>query len=157
MGKIIIFKTLALSKIAYLRLITSFSKQLIQEIQRIQKAFIWNNLTSKIKHETLCSSFEEGGLKYIDINSKIASLQCSWVKWLYDDKFNECKLIPLHLIKSFFGINFKFHSNLDFHDSKILTFPSFHFTVTSASTFLLLLTFHLLYYHNQFGITKILK
>ena len=123
-----IFKTLALtlSKIVYLTLINSFSKQLIEEIQRIQKAFIWNNLTSKIKHETLCNSFEEGGLKNVDINSKIASLQCSWVKRLYDDKFHEWKLIPLHLIKSTFGINFKFHSNLDFDDSKILTFPSFY-------------------------------
>ena len=36
-GKIIIFKTLALSKVVYLTLIISFSKQLIGEIQRIQK------------------------------------------------------------------------------------------------------------------------
>ena len=51
-GKIITFKTLALSKILYLILITSFSEQLIEEIQKIQKAFIWNNLIPKIKHET---------------------------------------------------------------------------------------------------------
>ena len=57
--KIIIFKTLALFKIAYLTLITSFSKQLIEETQKIQKAFIWNNLTPKIKHETLRNSFEK--------------------------------------------------------------------------------------------------
>ena len=37
-GKMIIFKTLALSKIVYLTLITSFSKQLIEEIQKIQKS-----------------------------------------------------------------------------------------------------------------------
>ena len=37
---ITIFKTLALSEIVYLTLITSFSKQLIEEIQRIKKAFI---------------------------------------------------------------------------------------------------------------------
>ena len=35
-GKIIIFKALALSKIEHLTLITSFSKQLIGEMQRIQ-------------------------------------------------------------------------------------------------------------------------
>ena len=58
-GKIIT-KTLVLSKIPYLTLITSFSKQLIEGMQRIQKAFIWNNLTPKIKHETLCNSFKEG-------------------------------------------------------------------------------------------------
>ena len=95
-------------------------------MQRIQKAFIWKNLTSKIKHETLYKSFEEGGLKNVDIISKIASLQCSWIKRLYDDKFDEWKLIPLHLIKSTFGVNVKFHSNLDLDDLKIITFPSFY-------------------------------
>ena len=41
--KIIIFKTLALSKIVHLILITLFSKQLIDEMQKILKDFIWNN------------------------------------------------------------------------------------------------------------------
>ena len=41
--KIIIFKTLALSKIVHLTLITLFSKQLIDEMQKILKDFIWNN------------------------------------------------------------------------------------------------------------------
>ena len=36
------------------------------------------------------------------------------------------QLIPLHLINSAFGISFKFHLNLDFNNSKILTFPSFY-------------------------------
>ena len=125
-GKIVIFKTLALSKIVYLTLIASFSKQFIEKIQRIQKAFICNNLTPKIKHETLCNTFEEGGLKNVDIDWKIATLQCSWVNRLYDDKFHEWKLTPFHLIKSTIGINFKFHSNLDYDDSKILSFPSFY-------------------------------
>ena len=82
-------QNITLSKIVYLTLITSFSEQLIEEIHPIQKAFIWNNWTPKIKHEALCNSFEEGGLKHVDINSKIASLQCSLVKRLYDDKFHE--------------------------------------------------------------------
>ena len=125
-GRIIIFKTLALSKMVYLTLMTSFSKQLIEELQRIQKSFTWNNFTPKFKNETLCNSFEVGGFKKVDINSKITYLQFSWIKPLYDDKFHEWELIPLHLIKSTFGIKFKFHSNVDFDDSKILTFPSFY-------------------------------
>ena len=155
-GKIIIFKTLALSKIVCLTLITSFLQLLIEKVQRIQKAFIWNKLTPKIKHETLYNSFKEGGLKNVDINSKIASLHCSWIKQLYDDKFHEWKLIPIHLIKSTFGINFKFHSNLDFDDSKSLTFYSFYKQLfcnwrkyLSSSVI-----FDLLFYHNQFGITN---
>ena len=85
-GNIIIFKTLALSKIVHLTLAASFSKHLIEEMQKIQKGFIWNNLTPKIKHETRCNSFEEVVLKTVDINSNIESLQCSWIKRLYYDK-----------------------------------------------------------------------
>ena len=125
-GKVIIFETLALSNIVYLTLIISFSRQLIEEIQKIQKAFIWNNLTPKIKHETLCNSLEEGEFKIVDINSKIASRQCSWIKRLYDDKFYQWKRNAHHLFKSTFWINYKFHFNLNFDDTKILTFPSFY-------------------------------
>ena len=94
-------------------------------MQRIQNVFIWNNLTPKIRHEILCNFFEEVDLKNVDMNSKVASLQCSWIKRLSDGKFHEWKLIPVLLIKSTFRINFMFHSSLDFDDSKILTFPSF--------------------------------
>ena len=34
-------------------LITSFPKELIEEIQKIRKTFTWNNATPKMKHETL--------------------------------------------------------------------------------------------------------
>ena len=37
----------------------------------MQKAFIWKNLTLKIKHEILCNSSEESSLKNVDINSKL--------------------------------------------------------------------------------------
>ena len=73
-------------------------------MQAIQKDFVWNNLTLKVKHKTLCNSFEEGGLKYADINLKITGLQCSWTKRLCGDKFHERKLIRLNLINSTFEI-----------------------------------------------------
>ena len=127
-------------------------------------------MTPKSKHETLCNSFKAGGLENVDINSKIASLQCSWIKQLYDGKFHEWKLIPLHLIKSTFGINFKFDSNLDFDDSKILKFPLFYkqlfrnlrkYLYSSVNIPSSILSqpyqFRLSQQFYQFGITKILK
>ena len=74
--KTIIFKILALSKTVYMTLITSFSEQLTEEMQRIQKVFIWSNLTSNIKNETLSNSSEGSGLKNLYVNLKLASLQC---------------------------------------------------------------------------------
>ena len=130
-GKMIIFKTLALSKIVCLTLITSFSEQLIEEIQRITKELTSNNLTSTIKHETLCNFFEEGDLKNVEINSKIPIFSCSWVKQLYDDKW---KLTPHHFTIYTFGINFKFHSNLTTQTFLHLFHFINKFSVTGART-----------------------
>ena len=69
----------------------------------------------KIKNETLCSDFKHGGLKNVNIQKEIISLQCSLVRRLYDDSFHEWKVIPLKLIKKAFGSHFKFHSNLLFN------------------------------------------
>ena len=46
--------------------------------------------------------------------SKIISLQCCWVKKLYDKIFHVWKVIPVTLIKRASGECFIFHSNLDF-------------------------------------------
>ena len=100
-GKIIVFKTLASSKIVYLCYAPVVPKQIIEEIENIPKNFLWNHSVAKIKHSTLCNSFATGGLKNVDINTKIASLQCSWIKQLYDDSFHEWQLIPLHLINNY--------------------------------------------------------
>ena len=53
----------------------------------MQKAFILENLTSKIKYKNLLNYFEKDGLKNVDLNLKIARLQCSWIKLLYGNKF----------------------------------------------------------------------
>ena len=47
-GTIVIFKTLAISKIVYLALQTNTPNIIIGELEKIQKKFIWNNSTPKL-------------------------------------------------------------------------------------------------------------
>ena len=75
--------------------------------------------TPKIKYETLCCNYENGGLKSVDILFKVSSLQCSWIKRLYGETIHDWKIIPLYLIREIFGSNFKFHSNLSIDQKKI--------------------------------------
>ena len=42
-GKITIFKFLAISKIAYVALLTSIPNSVIRELKQIQKMFLWGN------------------------------------------------------------------------------------------------------------------
>ena len=108
-GKMIIFKILALSKVVHLCLISVVPKQIIEEIENIQKYFLQNWSTPEINRSTLCNSFATGVLTNVDINMKIASLQCCWIKRLYEDSFHEWKLIPLHLIYTTITPAFKFY------------------------------------------------
>ena len=69
-GRILIFKKLEISKIVYISLITIIPNSILNEIQKIQKAFLWYFSRLKINYKTLCNTFEEGGLKNVDIKAK---------------------------------------------------------------------------------------
>ena len=59
--------------------------EIINELHKIQKELIWNGNNPKIKHSTLNNTYENGGLKNVDIVSKVISLQHSGIKQLYDN------------------------------------------------------------------------
>ena len=108
-GKIIVFKTLAISKIVFLSLISKFPTKIISEPERIQKTFLWPS-KPKMKNEILCSDFKHGGLKNVNLQKKNNKVRNSWVRRWYADSFHEPKVIPLKLLKKSFGPHFKFHS-----------------------------------------------
>ena len=104
-GKIIVFKSLAISK-----------------------AFFTPRLTS-INLFTTRMAYLKVQLKNVDVFFKITSLQCSWLKQLFDNQFHQGKVIPLFFINKNFVEQFKFHSNLDFSDYTVKWLNvSLHFT-----------------------------
>ena len=117
---------MALSKIIFQAFVTPTLNYVVTELEKIQKSFLWENSTSKIKHDTRCNDYKDRGLKNVDIRKKVISLQCSWIKRLYDDSFHEWKMLPLHLISKTFAKSFIFHSNLSFKKKLIKSFPSFY-------------------------------
>ena len=88
-GRITVFKSLAISKVIHLLLITKLHNNTIDLMYKIQKNFIWQGKKAKIKHSTLCNGYENGGLKNVDLRNKITSIQCSWVKRLSEDDFHD--------------------------------------------------------------------
>ena len=127
-GKVIVFKSLAISKIVYLylSLLTNVPNKIVEELIKIQKNFLWNFTAPKIKHSTTRMDYQNGGLRNVDVFFKIISLQCSWFRRLFDNSFHQWKVIPLFFINKTFGEHFKFHSNLDFSDDIVKCFPSFY-------------------------------
>ena len=101
-GKVLVIKFLAVSKIVHLSLITTVPHALINQLNNIQRNFIWNRKNRKIKASTLSNSYEDGGLKDVNVFTKVISMQCSWIKRLHDEKFNEWKIIQSYLVKTNF-------------------------------------------------------
>ena len=88
-GRIVVFKSLAISKIVFQALIALVPTHVIKALDTIQTFFLWNNSNPKVKHKTLCKRYENGGLKNVGIRNKVNSFQSSLVKGLYDDSFHE--------------------------------------------------------------------
>ena len=84
-GKVLVFKSLAISKIVHLSVITVVPHAIINKLSSIIRNFIWNRKNLRIKHSTLLKSYEDGGLKDVEIFTKVISLQCSWIKRLYNE------------------------------------------------------------------------
>ena len=78
-GKIVIYKSLAISEIAHLALIKTVPMFTVELYLARKK--------TKIKESTLCNSYENSGLKDVDRFYKIISLQCSWLRRLFDDNY----------------------------------------------------------------------
>ena len=72
-GRFMVFKSLAVSKIIHLSLITKLHNNTIDLLHKIQKIFIRQGKKAKIKHSTLCNGYEMGGMKNVDLTSKITS------------------------------------------------------------------------------------
>ena len=64
-GRITVFKSLAVSKVIYLLLITKLHDNTIDLFHKIHKNFIWQGKKAKIKHITLCNDFEKGGIRML--------------------------------------------------------------------------------------------
>ena len=102
----------------------------IDLLNKLQKDFPWDKKYEKIKHITLCCDYADvyadGGLKSVDIFSKIVSLQCSWVRQLFDNNFHQWKVIPPDLIQKYICKNIKFYSILDLRKSRLRRFSKYY-------------------------------
>ena len=87
--KIFIFKTISISDIAFQSFLTAVQKHIVSKVEKTLKDFSWKISTPKRKLETLYNEYEVGGLKIVDIPNKIITLQCRWIKRLYDNRLNE--------------------------------------------------------------------
>ena len=64
-GRIKFFKSLTVSKVIHLLLITEHHNNTIDLLHKIQKNLIWQVKKAKIKHSTPCNGYEMGNIKML--------------------------------------------------------------------------------------------
>ena len=74
-GRILVFKSLAISKLIYASTMKCPAKQILDQMNSVHKSFIWDNKKPKIKHSTLIADYSEGGYKDAVIETKISALK----------------------------------------------------------------------------------
>ena len=123
-GKITIFKSLAISKIVFIAYLANFPDYILKTLKKIQNDFLWNGKRAKLKHQTLCNSYEMGGLQSVDIDFKIKALQLSWIKRLFDENEHQWKIIPRFFIKKFGS--YAFHTQFSPKNGCLREIPKFY-------------------------------
>ena len=80
-GKIAVVKSLLISQFNHLFLSLPNPKEsTLLQLKRCIFNFIWDDKRDKVKRETLCKNYEEGGLNMLDIDAYISSLKTTWVR-----------------------------------------------------------------------------
>lgn len=79
-GRILIVKSLAISKFSFLFNLITFPQHIIKEIKQCIYEFVWKGKTRKIKDKVLIQDYEYGGCRMVDIESSIKAEQLKWIK-----------------------------------------------------------------------------
>ena len=61
--------------------------------------FIWNDKPEKIKRTIINKSYDQGGLKMIDLEKFVHALQLTWVKRYFEDKNSQWSIIMKYNVR----------------------------------------------------------
>ena len=79
-GRILIVKTLAISKFVYLASVIHIPEWVIKNVEKEIYNFIWKGKQDKVKRKVLINKVEKGGLGMVDFRSTIHTAKVMWVK-----------------------------------------------------------------------------
>ena len=117
-------KTFAFPKLIYpLHVLANPKQSIIQDITTKMYSYLWDGKPDKIKRDIIIQDYKNGGLKMIDIESKIAGLKSTWVhRIIYNSNSVIVRLYKTHLKQ--LGENLFFECNMQTKDVDELNISS---------------------------------
>ena len=84
-GNITVFKSFILSKLTFLfSVLPDPPQETLKSLKQQSFELIWNNKRDKIKRDTITKPYEDGGLRMVDLNQYLNSINITWVKRFAD-------------------------------------------------------------------------
>ena len=99
-GKITIINNLALPPLLYTCSIIYTPLKVITEVKNIVLDFLWDGKPSKVAYNVMIQNIVDGGLKLVDIESKVKSLKAIWGKRFITECGQKWKAVPALLYKT---------------------------------------------------------
>ena len=94
LGKITVIKSMLLSKLIDLLTSLPIPNSFLTDINKIFFQFLWNMKPDKIKQNSICMNYLDGGLKMVHIYDFVKSLKLTWVKRVvFESESQWCKLL----------------------------------------------------------------
>ncbi len=103
-GKNFVIKTLMLPQLIFLFSVLSFKipKAFFNQLNKLFFKFIWNGGNDRVKRDYMCNDYFQCGLKMVDASAFALAQKMSWVKLLFDNKFDSVwKTMELTSIESY--------------------------------------------------------
>ena len=122
-GKVLIIKSLGLSRILYSASNTNVPQDVITTVKRKPFSFLWNKKKDKIKREGLYQDYDKGGIRMTDIGLMLKAMCLAWIPRLLKHANSNWNSVPNYFLRGL-GLNFLLRCNYDvtFLNSNIPTF-----------------------------------
>ena len=103
---------LALSKLTYSITNTTMPDNIVKQIKQIVFSFLWNGPTDRVKRSIICNDYASGGLRMINIDAFVNSINATWVsKYVYTQ--NDYWAVLMQSSLNHFGKNVLLQTNFD--------------------------------------------
>ena len=120
-GKCLVLKSLAISQLVFNMSLLEMRPETVKHINKSMYDFMWNS-RDRIKRNVLIGDYHKGGIRMVDLESKVKSLQASWMSRIADNTHAKWTCVYRHFLKK---IGFKIEHTFLMNFSNIKMFPCF--------------------------------
>ena len=115
--KVTIIKSLIIPKFVCVSLLLPTPKEVIKKLNQLLFKFLWKAV-DKVTRLSAINEYENGGLKMIDFETMVKSLQLTWLKRIFRENDGAWKSYIREILKQSGGF-LLFHCNYDVKDIPI--------------------------------------